>query len=632
MPVAPAMKRSVSVVDEAKGRMSDLVSPMSVTLERAPMLTIIGPNSPVLNIKTLGSESRTASMHQLPEAQLQAQQAQAAAQAGGVDEGVTYAHVNAETATAVNRTILQTLALAVATQLGLTRQQGERMDDFFLRIAEALRQLPRNGTLELEIKAALKAFNIQLSDLVLALKQPDGALAARLVARMEAPQAAPQKAAAAAATTTYLEPEAASPRSAEALAMSKQAQAGEGRLALFSPSARPAPPRPETSDPRNLQAQLKNLFEPGASETRKEIQGSPKRAEDVGRQAPRENVDAKTAGRELRSALSALVAGVDKIRAELLRVQGGLTASLPAEKAEHPAGAAVSGDEVETHEARPAVREEQAGRNASANAGGKDQRNGNSVEPRAGETAGRSNAQAARNDMQMNQAGREERQALAERNAAKAIETLATTRALSELLASAETDMTEQAPLVAARQMAKALPGAQGHGAEQGADELTPEQKEAAARAAAVNGAGKEKGQIVTADRTTAEEARKAAASASDAAAAQQAAARGADAEKLPVLRMQMPDPVPFAFAALQPAQDEFETELPETRGRQDDEEAAEEEGEKEDPEARRERLARKATDDLLRPEAEEEPEIRLTRDSSQADRAYVFYQKMAGF
>jgi hypothetical protein len=91
-------------------------------------------------------------------------------------------------------------------------------------------------------------------------------------------------------------------------------------------------------------------------------------------------------------------------------------------------------------------------------------------------------------------------------------------------------------------------------------------------------------------------------------------------------------DPVPFAFAALQPAKEEFEAERIEEHGRQQDENEDAEEQPREDPEARRERLARKATDDLLRPESEAEPEVKITRDSSQADRAYALYQRMAGF
>jgi hypothetical protein len=89
---------------------------------------------------------------------------------------------------------------------------------------------------------------------------------------------------------------------------------------------------------------------------------------------------------------------------------------------------------------------------------------------------------------------------------------------------------------------------------------------------------------------------------------------------------------VPFAFAALQPPRQEFEAELLDERGRHEDEGENAEEQEQEDAEARRERLARKATDDLLRPEPEADPAVKITRDSSQADRAYALYQRMAGF
>jgi len=89
---------------------------------------------------------------------------------------------------------------------------------------------------------------------------------------------------------------------------------------------------------------------------------------------------------------------------------------------------------------------------------------------------------------------------------------------------------------------------------------------------------------------------------------------------------------VPFAYAALQPAKEEFKAEAPEDHPSRDDDGENESDGEPEDADARRERLARKATDDLLRPEPEVEPELKITRDSSEADRAYALYQRMAGF
>jgi hypothetical protein len=112
-----------------------------------------------------------------------------------------------------------------------------------------------------------------------------------------------------------------------------------------------------------------------------------------------------------------------------------------------------------------------------------------------------------------------------------------------------------------------------------------------------------------------------------------QPAARAVDAGHAAIAKAATSlDPVPFAFAALQPAKEEFKAEAAEEKSRHDDEDEGAEEQEQEDPEARRERLARKATDDLLRPEPETDPDMKITRDSSQADRAYALYQRMAGF
>jgi hypothetical protein len=92
-------------------------------------------------------------------------------------------------------------------------------------------------------------------------------------------------------------------------------------------------------------------------------------------------------------------------------------------------------------------------------------------------------------------------------------------------------------------------------------------------------------------------------------------------------------DAVPFAYAALQPAKEEYAPEaLEERRGQDDDESDGDSQQQYEDEDTRRERLAREAVDDLLRAELEAEPDLKINRDSSQADRAYALYQRMAGF
>ena len=77
-------------------------------------------------------------------------------------------------------------------------------------------------------------------------------------------------------------------------------------------------------------------------------------------------------------------------------------------------------------------------------------------------------------------------------------------------------------------------------------------------------------------------------------------------------------------------SRDEFHPEVAEDSPQRDDGDRDDEPGETD--EERRERLAQQAIEDLLEPEAEVEPQLKITRDSSESDRAYALYQRMGGF
>ena len=84
---------------------------------------------------------------------------------------------------------------------------------------------------------------------------------------------------------------------------------------------------------------------------------------------------------------------------------------------------------------------------------------------------------------------------------------------------------------------------------------------------------------------------------------------------------------VPFAYAQLQPAREETAEAVAEGEAKEEDkEEAGDQSG---DGEQRRPRDEYDAIHDPL---PEEEPAIVITRDSTEADRAYALYQRMGGF
>lgn len=172
-------------------------------------------------------------------------------------------HVNAVAATAGNRTILQELSLNIAAMFKLVRRPDETMTALFLRIIAAIEAMPQAERLQFEVRAGLKAQRITLTDLAMALRKPDGPEAARLTAMAEAPATVPGKAAATAATTTYLQEGTANGHAEETLAMRAAARNSAAGQNVFTAEIRTRHAENPPTDAKVLQAQLKSMFEPG---------------------------------------------------------------------------------------------------------------------------------------------------------------------------------------------------------------------------------------------------------------------------------------------------------------------------------------------------------------------------------
>lgn len=710
------------------------------------MLTPVTPNpiAQSATIKSHGSESRTASGHNAAESQNLPQLSSHAAGVG-LDAGTILANVNAEAATAGNRTVLQTLAFAVAAQLNLVRRQTETMEAFFLRIAAALDDMTPDERDAVEFKAGLKLLKIQLPELSAALKQPDSAFAARLSAMAEAPQATPQKTAAATATTTYLQEAPGVSRAAETLAMATQARTESN--GIFSSAPAPAQPEKQPADARGLQAQLKSLFEPGVAETRVEIAtrveqpnvlilgGTDDNADPVlGAAMPAATADAEPEQAVLPEPTTAAAEGqandvpagrptdakpadarqpdtqqtearqpdleqpglkqadtgrADPGQTEVEQAEAGhteakagetrdadvrqadaeqpdrrasdvkgsafrqLDSSLPetkqADSAQRDnAQATIRQPEIKPTESRPpasgAERAATAALPGPVAAGPRDER----IEPkRLALPIPQNNNNFATASSLLRAIARElvrekvdENPAITGRrdNGDHRMQTMLTLKGIAEVITAMPSKASEflMSPQLVADIKAKDAKGNAGS---------APLPAETAAHADEREDSGKPDAAVRRDAATPRDAALPALRRDDEADRTRLVAGRAAAAEPPPLARDAEPakavaastrnaalDPVPFAFAALQPGKEAFEPEQIEGDGRQREDGDDGEAREQEDPEARRERLARKATDDLLRPEPEADPELTITRDSSQADRAYALYQRMAGF
>jgi hypothetical protein len=551
---------------------------------------------------------------------------------------------------------------------------------------------------------------IQIPALSAALKQPDGALAARLSAMAEAPLATPQKTAAATATTTYLQEAPGVSRAAETLAMVTQARTNTEGQGIFSST--PAAPAPEKqpADARSLQTQLKSLFEPGVAETRIEIatreepanvlilgstdedqQGSialPAATDTpqikpaqttVATQPPQENeqpaidepsekqvdvqqtnaqqadsdvVDAKSPDAKQTGAAPAETRSANGRPADAGQTEGPLikadtNTALADKELLNARSADARSVELKPSDFRPLPQVKVDSASAAA-----------ADEPAPAAAERRSEPRMSSLPVPQNNnypSAAAQLRAIAQSLVREKIEndpgfgnsrrvgdermqTMLTLKGIAEVITTmpskaaeflmspqlvADIKAKETKPNAAEPALAAGNTGIRPNAGENPEPEAAIARKDAAtvhqpAKPGSAAGDALEQERRLAADHPAAEP---------------QSASRAVETGHAVIAKAAGSlDAVPFAFAALQPAKEEFKTEAAEERGRPEDEGDDADEHEREDPEARRERLARKATDDLLRPEPEADAELKITRDSSQADRAYALYQRMAGF
>jgi hypothetical protein len=591
----------------------------------------------------------------------------------GIEAGTVLSQVNAVAATAGSRTVLQMLALAVAAQVNIARRNDESMEAFFLRLAAVLENMKPDEQAATEARTGLKLLRISLPELAAALKQPDSAMAARLTAMAEAPMATPQKTAAASATISYLQEEPGAARAAETQAMVNQAKANTPASGLFSSATHSLGSEAQAADAKGLQGQLKTLFEPGMGETQDEIAAA---ADEptvliLGSAADfsDEIVEAKA---EPKIAPMKSAANPDQPLTEPEQAQPVQTPSttapaqqtvaadseaaaepqqnttMPAEpemiEAEPANSATAQSPRTEARNSAPSVEAELPGedKTPASTTAKPDQKSAEQpAQPRSqtllsAQNTGLTPAMRIRViALELAQAnvislGDEPRM---EDKSGRQVQTLLALKGIAEVttvpVKSAE--MPAGNPLRTTQSQLQAALANEASGA--GTD--LPADIDADARSQSAN-------RDVTTVHTTARQAiplamaetqETATAAHAKASGESQSGARSADPEALAQARQAANafHPVPYAYATLQMATDEFKPETIDDRRRDDDEDGSQGQ-EREDEDARRERLARKATDDLLRPEPDAEPALNITRDSSQADRAYALYQRMGGF
>ncbi|UVC09518.1 hypothetical protein IHQ71_02515 [Rhizobium sp. TH2] len=233
-----------------------LTSPMNVTIPT--------PNGASLKAHGTGADASAGKNSILPAANVPAPEV--ATIGPELPSNSVLTSVNAMAATVASRTVLQDVTLNLANLLQLTRNDDENLTALFIRIIAAIEGMPQSERLQTEIRSGLKGMKITLWELAAALRNPDGAEAARLTAMVEAPLATPGKTSANAATSTYLQQGTANGHTEETLAMRAAARSNAAGLGLFSPENKARASDHIPGDAKGLQTQLKTLFEPGASE------------------------------------------------------------------------------------------------------------------------------------------------------------------------------------------------------------------------------------------------------------------------------------------------------------------------------------------------------------------------------
>lgn len=493
--------------------------------------------------------------------------------------------VNAAAATVANRTVLQELTLNVATMLRIPRRPDENLTQLFLRIIATIEAMSQADRLAFEIRAGLKPLKITLTDLLMALRKPDGPEAARLTAMAEAPAAVPGRTVANAATTTYLEDGTNTGQTEETLAMRAAARNSAAGQSVFSAESKlraEAPP----ADAKVLQNQLKSMFEPGDT-----------------RRAPTSEIARERAAPEQARIPSATE---QEKQPEIER---------HAPKGTAPKGAAMSRENVTISSAN--LKLDQPTLDKIRNA----------AQTIAGQTS-----ETVRSDADHAAADKTEA-------SDRRVQTLLTLKGLAEAVATIPAKAAELLAGVVAEAAAPVPDTTQDVEEPPRLARATPLETldetalpEFAALPDDVVAQGEQR--LVT-DSEIHAEATPQAAAASSAPAEEQSEAVVADRqpadypESQPLARHDLAQhAVPFAYAQVQPAREEIIQAAQEEDVRDEQEEADEEDG-REDGERRR---PRDEYDEIHDPVAEEEPAIVITRDSSEADRAFALYQRMGGF
>jgi hypothetical protein len=564
--------------------------------------------TPTASLKTNSSDQRMSPAFAGAQPLAEGQTPQAAALPTiGLEPEALLVNVKTETAIALNQTVLQTLAAAVAAQMGVERLPDELLEAFFIRLAAAIEKRPLSEQEKIELQAGLKALQIPLKDLAPALRDPSGPVAARLTARAEAPMAAPQKTAAAEITDSYLQTGSTPARSAETVAMGERNKLSSDSGSLLFQNA--APKAAEVPADKASQTQLRTLFAPDAAG----FERAPTTAATAANAAPNistppDPVARRGAGPVASGQESLAAAGPDLPETISEEDRPSLAAAA--------AKAYIRDAETEPTEfamrkmpSASALPERQAFPGKTFAPSG-DVKQGPSLIPQVIES---------------------ETQPMAAKPVGPQVERLVTPNApplapVAEFVEKIE-DGDLQKRLI---HMLSATPSA----SEEGAPDLTdfkrlPEGKNLVAP--------KDPTEMASLRDDFVETAGERASRSRDVIGSTLLPAQTATSQAEVAQRPQAGAHfgVPFGYVTTPPAAEGYETEKTEEKERRRGEQGAggdDAEADAETPDERRERLAREAVERLLQPEPDAAPAVKVTRDSSEADRAFAYYQRLAGF
>lgn len=525
-------------------------------------------------------------------------------------------HVNAVAATAGNRTILQELGLNVAAMLRIARRPDENLTALFLRIIAKIEAMPQSERLQFEIRAGLKPLRITLSDLVMALRKPDGQEAARLTATAEAPAAVPGRTAASAATTTYLEEGTDSGHTEETLAMRAAARNSAAGQSVFSAESKIRPTEPQPGDSKVFQSQLKTIFEPGDT-----------KGADIKDEAPARGA---TGGMNLSGATEPVDAGDTNAPAVLPEADS--AEPLPTPRVSARSVLPESGSAEPTH---PTPRASgNAGENVAISSANL------KLDPPTVEKI-RNAAQAIANQASETLPRTEQEHPAAEKADDRRLQTMLTLKGLAEVVTAIPAKAAELLAIVVAEATAP-LPET-ADGSARVPAETPPESLDDGQTlelgAAPQDVASENVMEMAASDEMPAEIQREAGMLSAEGPEAQAEATaaeehQATNAERPPLARPDLARPdltqhaVPFAYAQAQPARDEMVEAAEEEETREDTDEDGQGEGaEGDEPDRPRDEY-----DAIHDPLPEEDAGVVITRDSSEADRAFALYQRMGGF